>query len=128
MSLLPEHIAGFTKLNCKVFIERGAGNNACTSDENYLQSGANIVSREEVLEQAQIILSINALNDDALKQCKAKILLGTYNALLNTAVIKNVQQQIFRFSAWKCCPVQPGRKVWTCSAARPILPGTKRFY
>ncbi|HAZ92759.1 MAG: Re/Si-specific NAD(P)(+) transhydrogenase subunit alpha [Chitinophagaceae bacterium] len=104
VSLLPEHIAGFTKLNCKVFIERGAGNNACTSDENYLQSGANIVSREEVLEQAQIILSINALNDDALKQCKAKILLGTYNALLNTAVIQKCAAANFSVFSMEMLP------------------------
>ncbi|MBP6372589.1 MAG: NAD(P) transhydrogenase subunit alpha, partial [Ferruginibacter sp.] len=73
-------------------------------DESYLQSGANIVSRDEVLEQAQIILSINALNDDALKQCKAKILLGTYNALLNTAVIQKCAAANFSVFSMEMLP------------------------
>jgi len=104
VSLLPEHIAGFTKLNCKVFIERGAANNACTSDENYLQAGANIVSREEVLQQAQIILSINAISDADIEHCKAKILLGTYNALVNTTVIQKCAAANFSVFSMEMLP------------------------
>ncbi|HPA23598.1 MAG TPA: NAD(P) transhydrogenase subunit alpha, partial [Ferruginibacter sp.] len=45
-----------------------------------------------------------ALNDDALKQCKAKILLGTYNALLNTAVIQKCAAANFSVFSMEMLP------------------------
>ncbi len=89
VSLLPEHIATLLKWNTTVFIEINAGVNAFATDEKYSGAGALIHSRESILAQADIILSINALTATDIDQCKAKILLGFYQPLFNAAMIKD---------------------------------------
>ncbi len=62
VSLLPEHLPAIKKLNADVLIETGAGATAFASDEKYEQAGAKVVSRQMVLKQSTLLLSINLLS------------------------------------------------------------------
>jgi H+-translocating NAD(P) transhydrogenase subunit alpha len=95
VSLLPEHIALYKKMQVEVLVETNAGISAYASDEDYKNAGARIDSRNNILQQAQIILSINALSEEDISNCKGKILLGFYQPLFNAESIKNLSQKDF---------------------------------
>jgi H+-translocating NAD(P) transhydrogenase subunit alpha len=95
VSLLPEHIAALKKLQVNVVIESGAGENAFASNTAYETAGASISSRSEVLQNADIILSIHALSDADIANCKAKVLFGFYQPLFNAAHVKTLAEKNF---------------------------------
>jgi len=61
VSLLPEHIATLHKWNCTVWIEQDAGRASFAPDQKYIEAGAVIQDRAEILSDANLILSINPL-------------------------------------------------------------------
>lgn len=89
VSLLPEHIATLKKWNCAVAIEAGAGNLSFANDDKYAEAGASIQSRNELLQNADIILSINPLSDEDIAAAKATVLLGFFQSLFNANIIKD---------------------------------------
>lgn len=89
VSLLPEHIATLKKWNCTVAVETGAGVLSFANDEKYTEAGASVQSRSEVLQSADIILSINPPADADVAAAKAQVLLGFFQSLFNAAIIKD---------------------------------------
>lgn len=89
VSLLPEHIAALTKQNVTVVIETGAGEKAFAANDKYTEAGAAVVSRADVLQRSDIVLSINALTDNDISDCKAKVLFGLYKPLFEAQKIKS---------------------------------------
>ena len=88
VSLLPEHVSTLKKWNVEVIVETDAGTNAYSSNEKYEEAGARIATREEILQTANIILSINLLEKPDIVNLKSKIVLGNYQPLFNASVIK----------------------------------------
>jgi len=95
VSLLPEHIATLLKWNTQVIIESNAGVRAFAYDEKYTEAGATTDSRENILQKADLILSINALSAADISLCKAKVLFGFYQPLYNAALIKDWAEKGF---------------------------------
>jgi H+-translocating NAD(P) transhydrogenase subunit alpha len=95
VSLLPEHIALYTKMQVQVVVETSAGNASYASDEDYKNAGATVDSRNNILQKAQIILSINALSAEDVANCAGKIILGFYQPLFNAAEIKSLAEKNF---------------------------------
>ena len=93
VSLLPEHIAVLKKQQVNVIVEKSAGEKAFASDEQYVNAGAGLGSRAEVLTNADLILSINLLTTEDIVQCKSKIFLGLYQPLYNSAYIKDLNEK-----------------------------------
>ncbi len=93
VSLLPEHLATIKKWDVDIAVENNAGISALATNEKYIEAGAKIVSREEVLQTADIILSINIFPEGQTSALKSKALLGNYQALFNAAVIKNLSDK-----------------------------------
>lgn len=88
VSLLPEHMATLLKWNSTVLVEENAGASAFANDDKYTEAGAGIDSRANVLQKADIILSINSLSEADISQCKAKVLFGFYQPLFNASQIQ----------------------------------------
>jgi H+-translocating NAD(P) transhydrogenase subunit alpha len=95
VSLLPEHIALYTKMQVQVVVETSAGNTSYASDEDYTNAGATIDSRNNILQKAQVILSINALSEVDIANCTGKIILGFYQPLFNAGQIKSLAEKNF---------------------------------
>jgi len=95
VSLLPEHIATLLKWGTQVMIETGAGERAFAKNEKYEEAGATIHSREEILQKAAIVLSIEPLSETDISQCKAKVLFGFFQPLYNAALIQSWAQKGF---------------------------------
>lgn len=82
VSVLPEHIATYKKWNVAVCAETGAGATAFADDGAYTAAGATVASRSEVLQQADIVLSISPLTDADIAQLKTgAIVLGVFQPL-----------------------------------------------
>ena len=69
VALVPDIISKLTKLGHEVVIESGAGKNSEYSDDQYAQVGAQIV-QGEVLSQSDVILSVQPLTPDQIRNLK----------------------------------------------------------
>ncbi len=92
VSLLPEHLATLKKMNVNVIVESMAGDNAFAKDEKYKEVGAQVGSRKEVLNSADIILSMNPENLD-IEKLQPKIVLGNYQPLYNISFVQTCAQK-----------------------------------
>jgi len=91
VAVLPESAAAFIKLNTQIIVEQGAANNASSFDTEYQTVGAKIVSREEVLSTADIVISISGLEEsDFSKLKKDAVLVGQYLPLYNGNKVKQI--------------------------------------
>nr|WP_276521534.1 Re/Si-specific NAD(P)(+) transhydrogenase subunit alpha [Shewanella sairae] len=72
VAIIPANVARLLKNNLQVLVESGAGSNAGFTDEDYLQAGASIVSREQLFSDADIITVVNA-KDEQLAELKSVI-------------------------------------------------------
>ena len=80
VSLLPEVVAQLTKRGIRVLVENNAGVKAFAPDEEYQKAGASISSAAEIIQTADIILSIHN-PDPQFSIPNSKILIGTYHPL-----------------------------------------------
>lgn len=85
VSLLPETVAGLVKKGIEVRVENGAGARAFSEDAEYLQAGATVTSRAEVIASSQIILAIHPPAEEDEEMLRSKILIGIYQPLFNFA-------------------------------------------
>ncbi|HEV8080902.1 MAG TPA: NAD(P)(+) transhydrogenase (Re/Si-specific) subunit alpha, partial [Chitinophagaceae bacterium] len=89
ISLLPEHLATLKNWNVDIVVETDAGITAFATDEKYIDAGARVVTREEVLQTSDVILAINIFPEAKTSTLNSKVLLGNYQALFNAPIIKN---------------------------------------
>lgn len=80
VSLLPESVAALVKKNHSVLIESNAGTKASASDEDYIKSGGQIKAAAEIINTADVLLSINYPSHLISTN---KILIGVYQPLFN---------------------------------------------
>lgn len=77
VSITPDIAKKLVSLNHEVFVENDAGERAGFSNEEYEKAGAKISKRTE-LENADLVFSINPLDEETLKSLKENaILIGT---------------------------------------------------
>jgi NAD(P) transhydrogenase subunit alpha len=90
VSILPEVAAALIKLKNELWVEAGAGTLAYESDANYVATGAVVKSRDEILHQADLVLSIKLLSEmDLIKFKKGGIAIGVYQPLFNFVQFQN---------------------------------------
>src|SRR5271154_3476983 len=83
VSLLRDVVVSLMKKN-QVWFEAGAGVLAYESDAHYTDTGAILKTRDEILSQADIILSIKLLNESDLSKVKSGcVAIGVYQPLFN---------------------------------------------
>lgn len=85
VSLLPDAVAALSKKGITVYVEKDAGLTAFGNDEDYVKAGARITNAEELIRDADIILSIQS---PSLAVYSAKILIGVYQPLFNAGLMK----------------------------------------
>lgn len=90
VSLLPEHVTLLKKWNVDVVIEDNAGATAFANNDKYIDAGATVATREQVLQSSAIILSINTFTDtDIIAIKNAAVVLGVYQPLFNFLLMNN---------------------------------------
>lgn len=87
VSLVPEVVAQLVKMNVHVYVEDGAGDNAFFNNKSYVDAGAIIKNRNEIADEADLLLTIQPDNiPDALKTNAA--ILGVYQPLFNALLMQ----------------------------------------
>ena len=88
VSLLPEHIVALKNQKLTVMIQAESGSNAFAADAQYVSAGAEIHSREKVLQNSDVLLCMHALPADDLQIIKkGAVLIGIYNPLSQTHLV-----------------------------------------
>ncbi|MBS4042910.1 MAG: NAD(P) transhydrogenase subunit alpha [Chitinophagaceae bacterium] len=87
VSLLPDQVETLIKKNITVLVETDAGVNSFVTNENYLKKAATIVTRDEIIQQADLILSIHPFEVDVLKN--DTVCLGVFQPLYNISFIQS---------------------------------------
>lgn len=91
VSLLPEAIKILDKLKTSLIVEADAGQRAMALDDEYISLGAKIVSRQKVIENSDILLSLNPPDKDTLKLLKkGQVLISVFNPLAEKELIDNL--------------------------------------
>jgi NAD(P) transhydrogenase subunit alpha len=91
VALLPEVIAALVKLNVPVMVEKNAGERSYVSDEDYIEAGATIHSKKEVVTESGMIVKINPPTDEELGWMKEEqIFLGVLNPLVDHEIVKKL--------------------------------------
>lgn len=87
VSALPEVVSQFIKMKVQVMVEQGAGERSFASDKQYVDAGATIQSRQDVVKQADLILSMAQPSDTDFKS--NVVLMGVYQPLFHFNTMKD---------------------------------------
>lgn len=100
VSMLPETVAMLNKMNATILVEAGAGLAAFASNDAYEIAGAHLVSKEELLEKAGMIVKINAPTETELNGMRdGQIFLAAFNPLFNHELVRKLAlQRVISFS------------------------------
>ena len=91
ISLLPEQVQALVKKNVAVLLETNAGDYAFANDDSYINAGAVIASRQQVLQQSDVVLSIQLLTSEDVELLQPnKVALGIFQPLYNVAAIQQL--------------------------------------
>ncbi len=88
VALLPENIQTLVKKNITVLIESDAGSSSCASNEEYVDAGAAIQTKEYILKESDLILKINPPEDKDIPA--GKIMVAILNPLSNTDIVQKL--------------------------------------
>jgi len=94
VAMLPESVSTLVKMNVTMLVEKGAGERAFASDEDYQQAGAKIDSKANVIKNADLVLKINPPTkeeSDLLKE--GQILTAVLNPYFNKEIIKDLAKK-----------------------------------
>lgn len=82
VSLLPEAVKTLKNLKADIVVEKNAGESAFASDMEYLDAGAELFGRDQVIEKSDLLLSINKPEATTIKKLKkGQILVSVFNPL-----------------------------------------------
>ncbi len=88
VSLLPEQAETLTKKNVEVWMEEDAGINAFASNDAYRLKSVQVMQRNAILQQSDIIFTIHPLSSEDIAQLKpGAVLIGIYQPLFNFQIM-----------------------------------------
>jgi NAD(P) transhydrogenase subunit alpha len=87
VSLLPEGVVELLKFKVQTLVEQGAGERAYASDEEYRTAGAEVVSRKEIYERAEVVLIIHAPDTEFEKLKPEQVLISVINPMMDTELV-----------------------------------------
>lgn len=100
VAMLPETIQKLKRNNISVLVETGAGNTAFATDESYTEAGAQIKSKEEIISNSDILLSVAGLTDDIFNEISDnQIVISVFSALSDEGIVqKLIDKKLTSFS------------------------------
>ena len=92
VSITPDTCKSYIKAGLDVIIEKNAGYNASFLDSVYKDSGAKVLDREQVLQKADILISVSTILENSdLEILKNKaVIIGGFNPYENSDKIKKI--------------------------------------
>ncbi|MBP9889027.1 MAG: Re/Si-specific NAD(P)(+) transhydrogenase subunit alpha [Leptospiraceae bacterium] len=94
VAMLPESVDALIKMGQTVIVEKGAGDSAFASDDEYKKVGATIVSKKELLSQAEAVIKIQLPEQEEIDGLKSgAILFAVLQPLFNYPLIKVLNEK-----------------------------------
>ncbi len=91
VSLLPESVAALVKMNVTMLVEAGAGLHAFASDNDYLQAGARIETKANVISAAELLIKIQPPTAAEIALMKeGQVIMAVLNPYFNTSLVKEL--------------------------------------
>jgi H+-translocating NAD(P) transhydrogenase subunit alpha len=90
VSLLPEGVVELLKFKVQTLVEQGAGERAYASDEDYLTAGAEVISRKEIYNRAEVVLVIHAPDTEFEKLKPKQVLISVINPMMDTDLVSKL--------------------------------------
>ncbi len=82
VSLLPETVRVLSKLKVDFLIEKDAGKRAFATDSDFTEAGAAVGNRDDVLQKADVLLSIHSPGEETLTKLKSgQVVISVFNPL-----------------------------------------------
>ncbi|MBU2916833.1 NAD(P) transhydrogenase subunit alpha [Psychrosphaera sp. F3M07] len=99
-ALLPSNVKAYKLLGASVIIETGLGKGIHITDEEYQQAGAEVInSREALLTQADVVLSIHKLPKEELSLIANKVVISFLDPFNNAEYVEQLcQHNVTSFS------------------------------
>jgi len=94
VAMLPESVSTLVKMNVTMLVEKGAGERAFASDEDYQHAGAKIDSKANVIKNADLVLKINPPTKEESELLKeGQIFTAVLNPYFNKEIIKDLAKK-----------------------------------
>jgi H+-translocating NAD(P) transhydrogenase subunit alpha len=91
VTMIPDMVKQLTGLKNECYVEKGAGSKAFYSDADYEQAGAKVVSREELLKEVNMVISIHPLEEKEMATLnKGTVLISSFQPFVDTTLIDAV--------------------------------------
>ncbi|MDP4224191.1 MAG: Re/Si-specific NAD(P)(+) transhydrogenase subunit alpha [Bacteroidota bacterium] len=92
IAMLPGEVAVLKKLGVNIKVERGAGERAFASDEDYKSSGAEAADRKELISASTLLLSINPpVEDDINSFIEGQVICSVLNPTVNSGWLEKAR-------------------------------------
>lgn len=95
VAMLPEALQDvLKKYKVEFLVEREAGKNAFVSDDSYSEAGGKIVERDEIFQQADVLVAINDPQHEELDKMKeGQVLMSVFQPLTNKTYVEKLKQK-----------------------------------
>jgi NAD(P) transhydrogenase subunit alpha len=92
VAMLPGEVSVLKKMGIKVLVEHHAGERAFASDVTYIAAGATTADRKTVISEADLLLSVNPLLEDALSSFReGQVLCSVLNPVENSKWLESIR-------------------------------------
>ena len=92
VGLLPGEVKTIKGMKADVWVEPSAGDAAFAKDQDYIDAGALIKSRQEILINTDIVLQINAISESEVDQIpSSKVVMSMLSPMANYSLIRKIQ-------------------------------------
>ena len=105
VAILPGEVTLLIKLGVEVIVEHSAGEKAFATDSEYINSGASIAGRKEVISKASFLLSVNPLtNENPGTFSEGQVLCSILNLPENSGWLESLREKGVTFLALDLIP------------------------
>jgi NAD(P) transhydrogenase subunit alpha len=89
VAMLPDGVKALTDLKVSVLVEKEAGKGSSVPDALFKEAGAEVFSRDEVMKQSDVLVSINGPEEAEIKKLSGgKVVVAAINPLVNHKLVK----------------------------------------
>lgn len=93
VALVPDVIRQLVLDNNQVLVEKGAGEASFISDAEYLEAGAEVTSRDQILSSSALLISIHPLEDQDLSKVAPKtLLISSFQPFADISILERVSK------------------------------------
>lgn len=94
VALLPESVSTLVKMNVEMLVEKGAGTRSFASDNDYINAGARIAEKAEVITKSDILIKIQPPTDEEIgMMTEGKVIMSVLNPYFNTTLAKQLAEK-----------------------------------